>query len=90
MTWRRLPVAALIAALLALASPALATNIVAIVNDQPITELDLTQRISLLYGMPTFWPQGLRRAFYGLAGRSRWLTQQRTRTARHIPTGTAT
>ncbi len=48
MTWRRLPVAALIAALLALASPALATNIVAIVNDQPITELDLTQRISLL------------------------------------------
>ena len=48
MTWRRLPVAALIAALLALASPALAANIVAIVNDQPITELDLTQRISLL------------------------------------------
>ena len=48
MTWRRLPAAALIAALLALASPALAANIVAIVNDQPITELDLTQRISLL------------------------------------------
>ena len=48
MTWRRLPVAALIAALLALSSPALAANIVAIVNDQPITELDLTQRISLL------------------------------------------
>jgi peptidyl-prolyl cis-trans isomerase SurA len=48
MTWRRLPAAALIAALLALAPPVQAANIVAIVNDQPITELDLTQRISLL------------------------------------------
>lgn len=48
MTWRRLPAAALIAALLTLAPPAQAANIVAIVNDQPITELDLTQRISLL------------------------------------------
>lgn len=48
MTWRRLPAAALIAALLALAPPTQAANIVAIVNDQPITELDLTQRIALL------------------------------------------
>jgi len=48
MTWRRLPAAALIAALLALAPPAQAATIVAIVNDQPITELDLTQRIALL------------------------------------------
>lgn len=48
MTWRRLPAAALIAALLTLAPPAQAANIVAIVNDQPITELDLTQRIALL------------------------------------------
>lgn len=48
MTLRRLPAAALIAALLALAPPAQAATIVAIVNDQPITELDLTQRIALL------------------------------------------
>ena len=55
-------------------------------RERPLT--DHTQRISLLYGMPTFWPQNLRRAFYWLAGRSRWLTEQRTRTARHVPTGT--
>ena len=48
MTWHRLAAAVLIAALFALAPPAQAANIVAIVNDQPITELDLTQRISLL------------------------------------------
>ena len=57
-------------------------------RERPLT--NHTQRISLLYGMPTFWPQGLRRLFYGLAGRSAWLTAQRTRTARHIPTGTTT
>ena len=55
-------------------------------RERPLT--NHTQRISLLYGMPTFWPQGLRRSFYWLAGRSAWLTAQRTRTARHIPTGT--
>jgi 2-polyprenyl-6-methoxyphenol hydroxylase-like FAD-dependent oxidoreductase len=55
-------------------------------RERPLT--NHTQRVSLLYGMPTFWPQGLRRLFYGLAGRSAWLTAQRTRTARHIPTGT--
>lgn len=54
--------------------------------ERPLT--DHSQRISRLYGMPTFWPAPLRRAFYSLAGRSRWLTDQRTRTARHIPTGT--
>jgi len=54
--------------------------------ERPLT--DHSQRISRLYGMPTFWPAPLRRAFYSLAGRSRWLTAQRTRTARHIPTGT--
>jgi peptidyl-prolyl cis-trans isomerase SurA len=57
MTWPRLPAAVLIAALLALASPAQAANIVAIVNDQPITELDLTQRIALLEVMDDV-PQG--------------------------------
>jgi 2-polyprenyl-6-methoxyphenol hydroxylase-like FAD-dependent oxidoreductase len=55
-------------------------------RERPLT--DHTQRISLLYGMPTFWPRPLRRSFYWLAGRSGWLTAQRTRTARHVPTGT--
>ena len=54
--------------------------------ERPLT--NHTQRISRLYGMPTFWPARLRTLFYALAGRSRWLTAQRTRTARHIPTGT--
>jgi len=54
--------------------------------ERPLT--NHTQRISRLYGMPTFWPPRLRTLFYSLAGRSRWLTNQRTRTARHIPTGT--
>lgn len=51
MARRRTPAAALIAAFLSFALPALpasAANIVAIVNDQPITELDLSQRIALL------------------------------------------
>jgi len=55
-------------------------------RERPLT--NHTQRISLLYGMPTFWPKQLRAFFYGLAARSKWLTAQRTRTARHIPTGT--
>ncbi len=55
-------------------------------KERPLT--DHTQRVSLLYGMPTFWPKRLRGAFYWLAGRSKWLTAQRTRTARHVPTGT--
>ena len=54
--------------------------------ERPLT--NHTQRISRLYGMPTFWPARLRTLFYSLAGSSRWLTAQRTRTARHIPTGT--
>jgi len=54
--------------------------------ERPLT--DHSQRISRLYGMPTFWPAPLRKLFYSIAGRSRWLTEQRTRTARHIPTGT--
>jgi 2-polyprenyl-6-methoxyphenol hydroxylase-like FAD-dependent oxidoreductase len=54
--------------------------------ERPLT--DHTQRISRLYGMPTFWPPFLRRMFYSAAGRSRWLTEMRTRTARHVPTGT--
>ena len=54
--------------------------------ERPLT--DHSQRISRLYGMPTFWPAPLRKLFYSIAGRSRWLTDMRTRTARHIPTGT--
>ena len=55
-------------------------------KERPLT--DHTQRISLLFGMPTFWPARLRALFYAAAARSRWLTEQRTRTARHRPTGT--
>jgi 2-polyprenyl-6-methoxyphenol hydroxylase-like FAD-dependent oxidoreductase len=55
-------------------------------KERPLT--DHTQRISLLFGMPTFWPARLRALFYAAAARSRWLTRQRTRTARHRPTGT--
>jgi 2-polyprenyl-6-methoxyphenol hydroxylase-like FAD-dependent oxidoreductase len=55
-------------------------------KERPLT--DHTQRISLFLGMPTFWPAPLRSLFHALAARSKWLTAQRTRTARHIPTGT--
>ncbi|HZE53094.1 MAG TPA: NAD(P)/FAD-dependent oxidoreductase [Bradyrhizobium sp.] len=49
---------------------------------------DHTQRVSLFLGMPTAWPSPLRRVFFQLAGRSKWLIRQRTRTAAHRPTGT--
>jgi 2-polyprenyl-6-methoxyphenol hydroxylase-like FAD-dependent oxidoreductase len=55
-------------------------------NERPIT--DHTQRISYVLGLPTTWPSALRAAALGLAGRSKWLTAQRTRTALHRPTGT--
>ena len=54
-------------------------------NERPITEH--TQRISYLLGLPTTWPPALRAAALGLAGRSKWLTAQRTRTALHRPPG---
>lgn len=54
--------------------------------ERPLT--NHTQRISLLFGMPAFWPPRLRELFYSAAARSRWLTEMRTRTARHVPTGT--
>ena len=54
--------------------------------ERPLT--NHTQRISLFFGLPAFWPPGLRALFYSAAARSKWLTEQRTRTARHIPTGT--
>jgi 2-polyprenyl-6-methoxyphenol hydroxylase-like FAD-dependent oxidoreductase len=55
-------------------------------QERPIT--DHTQRMSFLLGLPTTWPPPLRAFALGLAGRSRWLTAQRTRTALHRPTGT--
>jgi 2-polyprenyl-6-methoxyphenol hydroxylase-like FAD-dependent oxidoreductase len=55
-------------------------------QERPIT--DHTQRISVLLGLPTIWPPPLRAFALALAGRSKWLTRQRTRTALHRPTGT--
>src|ERR1700719_2907687 len=55
-------------------------------QERPIT--DQTQRISVLLGLPTTWPPPLRAFALALAGRSKWLTRQRTRTALHRPTGT--
>lgn len=55
-------------------------------KERPMT--DHTQRASVLFGLPTTWPAPLRRSFFHLAGRSKWLMAQRTRTAQHIPTGT--
>ena len=49
---------------------------------------DHTQRVSLFLSLPTTWPAPLRRGFFQLAGRSKWLIRQRTRTASHVPTGT--
>ncbi len=55
-------------------------------QERPLT--DHTQRISYILGLPTTWPPALRAAFFALAGRSNWMVKQRTRTARHKPTGT--
>ncbi len=55
-------------------------------NERPMTEH--TQRISVFLGLPTTWPTALRRAFLWLAGKSKWMVAQRTKTARHVPTGT--
>jgi 2-polyprenyl-6-methoxyphenol hydroxylase-like FAD-dependent oxidoreductase len=55
-------------------------------HERPLTEH--TQRISWLFGLPTTWPPFLRALTLSAAGRSKWLVAQRTRTARHRPTGT--
>ena len=55
-------------------------------NERPVTEH--AQRISYLLGLPTTWPPALRAMALGMAGRSKWLVRQRTRTALHRPTGT--
>jgi 2-polyprenyl-6-methoxyphenol hydroxylase-like FAD-dependent oxidoreductase len=55
-------------------------------KERPLT--DHTQRMSYLLGLPTTWPPVLRATAFRLAGRSQWVTEQRTLTARHKPTGT--
>ena len=55
-------------------------------NERAIT--DHTQRISLMLGWPTTWPPAIRAKALALAGKSKWLVQQRTKTALHVPTGT--
>jgi 2-polyprenyl-6-methoxyphenol hydroxylase-like FAD-dependent oxidoreductase len=49
---------------------------------------DHTQRVSLMLGWPTTWPPALRAKTLALAGKSKWLVRQRTKTALHVPTGT--
>ena len=56
-------------------------------RERPLT--DHTQRMSVLLGLPTTWPPPLRAFALSLAGRSKWLVKQRTRTALHRPTGTS-
>ena len=56
-------------------------------NERPITEH--AQRMSYLLGLPTTWPPFLRTVALGWAGRSKWVIRQRTKTALHRPTGTA-
>jgi 2-polyprenyl-6-methoxyphenol hydroxylase-like FAD-dependent oxidoreductase len=55
-------------------------------NEREIT--DHTQRVSLMLGWPTTWPPYIRAKTLALAGKSKWLVRQRTRTALHVPTGT--
>jgi 2-polyprenyl-6-methoxyphenol hydroxylase-like FAD-dependent oxidoreductase len=54
--------------------------------ERPLTEH--TQRISYWLGLPTTWPPRIRAFTLGIAGKSKWLVKQRTRTALHKPTGT--
>ena len=55
-------------------------------QERPLTEH--TQRISLMLGWPTTWPPFIRAKALALAGKSKWLVRQRTKTALHKPTGT--
>jgi 2-polyprenyl-6-methoxyphenol hydroxylase-like FAD-dependent oxidoreductase len=55
-------------------------------NERPMT--DHTQRMSFWLGLPTTWPPTLRAMALTLSGRSKWVVNQRTLTARHRPTGT--
>ena len=55
-------------------------------TERPIT--DHTQRVSVALGWPTTWPPRLRALALSLAGKSKWVVKQRTKTALHRPTGT--
>jgi len=55
-------------------------------NERAITEH--TQRVSLVLGWPTTWPPAIRARALALAGKSKWMVRQRTKTALHVPTGT--
>jgi 2-polyprenyl-6-methoxyphenol hydroxylase-like FAD-dependent oxidoreductase len=57
-------------------------------HERPVTEH--AQRISYLLGLPTTWPPSLRALTFSVAGRSKWLIRQRTKTALHRPTGAIT
>jgi 2-polyprenyl-6-methoxyphenol hydroxylase-like FAD-dependent oxidoreductase len=54
-------------------------------RERPLTEH--TQRVSALYGRVTTLPPLVRGILLWLAGKSRWATEQRLRTALHVPTG---
>ena len=54
--------------------------------ERPLTEH--TQRISYWLGLPTTCPPRIRAFTLGIAGKSKWLVKQRTKTALHRPTGT--
>ena len=54
--------------------------------ERPIT--DHTQRVSVALGWPATWPPKLRALALSLAGKSKWVVKQRTKTALHRPTGT--
>jgi 2-polyprenyl-6-methoxyphenol hydroxylase-like FAD-dependent oxidoreductase len=55
--------------------------------ERPLTEH--TQRMSVFFGLATTWPAPLQRLFFLAAGRSALISEMRTRTARHLPTGAA-
>jgi 2-polyprenyl-6-methoxyphenol hydroxylase-like FAD-dependent oxidoreductase len=55
-------------------------------TERPIT--DHTQRVSVALGWPATWPPKLRALALSLAGKSKWVVKQRTKTALHKPTGT--
>ena len=56
-------------------------------SERPLTEH--TQRVAYLLGVPTTWPPFFRNLALGIAGRSKWIVNQRIKTALHSPTGTA-
>ena len=55
-------------------------------RERPLYEY--TQRFSSFLSAVTRWPDGLRSAFFSVAGRSQWFSDLRWRAARHHPAGT--